>query len=622
MHHALNDLRSAIHEFLKEAGMETRMLKRSYALLIGLTLVVLAVACGTAATPTPTPTQETASTLAPATTSPPAEEAAQPSPAATPVSQPTVTPAPSGVVSAQDSITLVVGQEPLTMNSFVTVGGISTSIVKDNLVDSLTWQSGDDKRIVPTTATIGWEQLAPDTWQFKLREGVKFHNGETWNAKAALPSLEFQGSADNANSSVAYTGTFQAEVVDEYTLDIICEQPCPIFPQTSVFLNFQAPDFYTSASEEELSRGGVGFGPYKLVEWQPGISVTQEAYEDYVPAGDHYEFQKPMIQNVTWRWRAEKTVMRAMVASGEADVAWDVGVDALEALGKDQVRSGGSAEVYGFWINTLWHPELEKVKVRQAIVHSINCRLIVDTFFGGFPPCRGNIIFPGVLGATEQNIAPYEFDPELSRQLLAEADYNPENVIKITSRSVRIPKQVEVSEALQGFMENVGINAEVNIVDPAIRQEMRECGIGAAVNKVVEEKGEDPDTYEPTLEDMRVALQAGPACPAGDLLGAGGFSSETLDFGRQVVNYLNCNRVFSYYCDPSPGGVQTKIAPALAASGEERERLMVELADLAHEDVIFLPLFDLPVFYAVDPKLNWEPRFDRRVRVNTMWFSG
>jgi ABC-type transport system substrate-binding protein len=313
--------------------------------------------------------------------------------------------------------------------------------------------------------------------------------------------------------------------------------------------------------------------------------------------------------------------MRAMVESGEADVAWDVGVDALEAIGEDQVRSGGSAEVYGFWINTLWHPELKKKKVREAMVHSIDCQLVVDTFFGGFPPCRGNIVFPSVLGATERNTVPYEFDPELSRQLLAEADYNPQNVIKITSRGARIPKPVEVSEALQGFMEDVGINAEVNIVDPAIRQAMRECGIGAAVNKALEDQGKDPQTAVPTLEDMQAALENGPTCPTGDLIGASGFSSETLDFGRQAVNYLNCTRVFSFYCDPSPEGVQEKIAPVLAASGEERERLMEALADLAHDDVIFLPLFDLPVFYAVDPKLNWEPRFDRRVRISAMWFS-
>jgi hypothetical protein len=48
---------------------------------------------------------------------------------------------------------------------------------------------------------------------------------------------------------------------------------------------------------------------------------------------------------------------------------------------------------------------------------------------------------------------------------------------------------------------------------------------------------------------------------------------------------------------------------------------MTDLATRAHEDVIFFPFFDLPVFYAVDPKLNWNPRFDRRIRISTMWFS-
>jgi len=63
------------------------------------------------------------------------------------------------------------------------------------------------------------------------------------------------------------------------------------------------------------------------------------------------------------------------------------------------------------------------------------------------------------------------------------------------------------------------------------------------------------------------------------------------------------------------------MAPALAASGEKRQRWLGALADRAHDDVLFLPMFDLTVFYAVDTKLNWEPRFDRRVRISTMWFE-
>jgi hypothetical protein len=77
----------------------------------------------------------------------------------------------------------------------------------------------------------------------------------------------------------------------------------------------------------------------------------------------------------------------------------------------------------------------------------------------------------------------------------------------------------------------------------------------------------------------------------------------------------------SLVCDPSLGGTQDQIAEALAASGEERQQKMEALADRVHGDVLFIPTFDLPVIYVVDPKLNWNTRFDARVRANTMWFS-
>jgi peptide/nickel transport system substrate-binding protein len=591
--------------------------------LLGI-ILVLAVACGTAEAPDPTAAPAAQAPLAsPDPAARPTEEAEQPAPTATPISQPTVTPSSSDMISARDSITLVVGAEPVVANPLLPIGaGTTTPLIKDNLVDPLTWQSADDLRIVPTTATESWKQLDPETWRFQLREGVTFHNGEGWNAQAALPTLNFQGIVGNENSSVGYTGSFTAEAVGEYTLDINCDDPCPIFPQTSVFLNFEAPEFYTSAPEAELAGRAVGFGPYKQVEWTPGVSFTQEAHEDYVPAGDHFEFQKPLIPNVTWLWRAETTVMTAMVEAGEADIAWDVGVDAVEALGDDQIESGGSAEVYSFWFNTLWHPELKKKKVRQAIAHAVNCQELVDTLYGGFPPCRGNIIFPGVVGATEENTAPYEYNPALAKQLLQEADYNPQNVIRMGGRSARIPKQVEGYEAIHGYLTAVGMNIEIDVMETAIWQELRQCAIGKAVNEVLEAQGKDPSTDEPTLADMQAALDKGGSnCPTAHMLETGGVSSETLDFGRQVINYMNCIRPVSFVCDPSPGGIQEQIAPALAASGEERRRRMEALADRLHDDVLFLSLFDLPVFYAVDPKLNWEPRFDRRIRVNTMWFS-
>lgn len=603
--------------------MQPRSFLKSWFAWVVVILAIMAVSCGGAAPPTPA--SPSAATTAPQPTdAAPSEPTKASAPAATkiPTSIPTPTSLPAGTVSARDSIILAIPEEPQNMNSLRSIGGgLYQSITRASLVDPLTWQSGDDLRIVPTSATISWEQTAANTWRFKLREGVKFHNGEPWNAKAAVPNLIYNGNEANATSSYVYTGSFTAEAVDDFTLDIICSIACPIFPNTAFFVSFEAPEWLANTPEDDLVRGSISFGPYKLVEWKPGISVTHEAYDDYVPVGDHFEFQKPLIREAKWIWRGEAAVLTAMVRTGEADIAWDVGVEALTVLPPEQIRTGTSAEILGFKIDTVWHPELKKKKVRQALVHAINCQELVDVLYGGYPSCRGNMIWPGIIGATERNTAPYKYDPTLARQLLKEADYNFDNKITIMGRSARIPKNVEVYEAMQGYLSDVGMNVDILVAESSVRRSMNRCFIGKAVQEVLEAQGKDPQVDQPTTDDFQAALDKGGAdCPRAEL-SAGQPSNETLDFGRQVRNSMSCTYISSGICDLSPGGIQDKILPALSAAGEERQRLMEELADIMHDEVLYLPLFDLVIFFALDPKLNWEARLDPVVRVSTMWFS-
>lgn len=589
--------------------------------------VIFLVACGNTANPTASPT--TVSTAVPSSTEETATSMPSPTAAATTAISTTPTPTvvqtaaapPGGIVSARDDVTLVVGGEPAHVNPFLSGTGIPDSSFRDNVVDPLTWQSWDDQRIVPTSASTDWQQMDPNRWRFTLRQGVKFQDGEDWNADAALPSLAFQGLSSNGNYSFNYTGGYTAEKVDDYTLDIVCDQACPIFPNTSMFLNFVAPNFLATTTEDQQALNTVSFGPYKIVKWDPGVSITEEAYDGYVPAGDHFEFQKPYIKNLTWIWRGEPTVAGATVKTGEADIAWDIGIDVAQSLPKEMVRAGGSAEVYAIDVNTLWNPELKKVKVRQAMAHAINCQELIDSLYSGHSVCRGNIIWPGVIGATEENTAAYTYDPDLSRQLLQDANYDPSTVFTFAGRADRFPKQVEVREAIQAYLKDVGINVKIETVENATNRNLRNCRSGAAVNDVLQNSGRTPGKDKPTFDDYKAALAlGGSSCPSVDL--QENFpSNETLDFGRQANYYLNCEQIASPHCDPSPGGFQEMLPNALAASGEERQKLMQAMADRVHDEVLWLAEFDTPVFYAVNPKLNWTPRFDRRVRASTMWFS-
>ncbi len=576
--------------------------------LLGL-VALLAVSCGGAAAPTEAPQVVLQATNTPA-------------PVTTPTAAPTATPIPTGAISAKDEIVLVVPEEPIQLGAYLSIGAsLNAAVARANLQDPLTWQSGDDLRIVPTSATVGWEQIDPDTWRFELRQGVKFHNGEPWNAEAALYSFGFQGDITNEGGSIRYTGPYTGEVVDEFTVDINCDGPCPIFPNTAFFLGFEAPAWHAAASEADRSRQSIGLGPYQHVDWDLGVSITQEAYEDYVPVGDHFEFQKALIKNAKWVWRGEPTVISAMIQTGEADIGWDIGVDGVGSLPANMLKFGSSAETYSLTTNTIWHPELKKKKVRQAMVLAIDCEELIENLYSGYTTCRGNIIWPGIIGATEANTAPYDFDPQQAKKLLEEADYNPDNLITLISRGPRIPKQVEVSEALQGYWTQIGMNVEFKIVEPSIRRALTQCGIGKASQEILEASGRDPSVEKATNEDFQAALVKGGAdCPTGDLIGNQP-SNETLDFGRQLRYYMSCDSGRSLVCDPSPGGIQDQIAAALAASGEERQERLEVLADKFREDVLFIPLFDLPVIYAVNAKLNWEARLDPSVRVSTMWFS-
>ena len=293
------------------------------------------------------------------------------------VVQATATPAPDVGRQESDNVVLVFDGEPGSMFFPHYLTAVSDTPVRDNLVDPLTWQSGvpeDDYKLVPTTITTGWTNIDADTWHFNLREGVKFHNGEEWNAQAAIPSFTYQGSDVEADSK-GYTGDFTPVAVDDYTLEINCVNPCAILPRVSVFLAPMPPAHWESMSVEDHlnNRTNYSVGPYQVKDWSANELVFEQ-YDDYVevPRDDgtiHPEFQKAVIPEVRWQWRAERLTQASMIAAGEADMAWDVGLDAAEIA--PAVKTGGAAETLSMKVMALgcnWHPEA--VQAGSPVGHS------------------------------------------------------------------------------------------------------------------------------------------------------------------------------------------------------------------------------------------------------------
>ncbi len=200
------------------------------------------------------------------------------------VAEPTAIPKASK--SAKDTVRIVTEGEPNALG--FTTGLLTLTVLdgigEDYMQDPLTWIDNDTFEVIPLSPVESWEQLAPDRWQFKLREGVKFHNGAEWNAEQAKFWIDCGGDEETGGNSNAnaysYHGAQKGVAVDRLTLDIICGEACPILPRTMTFVKFTDVEWWKGATEDERSAGNPGMGPYQLVELRRGIVVELEIFED------------------------------------------------------------------------------------------------------------------------------------------------------------------------------------------------------------------------------------------------------------------------------------------------------------------------------------------------------
>jgi peptide/nickel transport system substrate-binding protein len=568
-----------------------------------LILVTLsAIACGAAAPANPSPADNTGATEAPQPAATTAPSSAGDSSTPTPVPQ--ATSAPVQVDSAKDTITLVTQGEPPGAGTWDNCSGNVPGLVcSDVVVDPLTWIDSDTKEVVALSGTESWEQIEPNRWRFRLREGVKFHNGEPWNAAAAKMGIDINGTVGTPLEGFGFHGEISGEVVDDMTVDVVCAEDCPIFPRTALWTSFQAPEWYASAPDEDRQSMTVSFGPYKMVEWDPGVQIRLEAYEDYLP-NEAFDSQQPTIPNVVQVWRIEPLVRASMVAAGEADWAAEIGAENQEQV--PQAKSSTNSEIFLMTLDTVWHPELSKKPVRQALAHAIDCEGLVEALYGGLVECFGNTSAEGTIGITPENSAPYEYNPEMAQQLLQEAGYDPANEIRIYTREGRVAKDIEFYEGVANFWREIGVNTKIHVLENAVNRDMGISGCGQHAEEALRcHELSPPPPYSASSHAHSTAT-----------------SNETLDYARQAILRQSCFAARSKICDPSPGGLEEKINVAKSTPlGDLRRQRLEEIATLIRDEYYFIPHFQVVVVYGLAPNLEWEPRYDPRTRVNVMRFT-
>ena len=585
---------------------------------LGVLFSVLIIACGAGAPPTEVPSGPTA---APPELAKPTALAIQAT--ATPApDQPTAVPAPTSppvvVVSARDTIIFVTNEEPTTVGAASPNcgGNIQNTICDDMASDPLTWiDDQKDFEVVGLTGIEGWEQLEPDRWRFRLRDGITFHNGAPWNAEQAKFWIDFFGDKETSghfnSNDFSFHGVISGEVVDNLTLDIVCGKPCPILPRTTIFTKFQDVGWFKGASEDEIERMTVGLGPYKIVEWKAGQQIELEANEDYKPNPGTVFSRAPAIKYVIQQWRNEPLVRASMVAAGEADWA-EISLDDRDRVPK--WVSATNNEVFRLSIDTVHDPELRKAEVREALNLAIDCETVLAQIYGGLVECYGNIAQPGTVGITEANSAPHLYDPARARQLLQEANYDPEHKLSLTMRNQRVPKDTEYGESIVGAWREVGFNVELNVAESSVygANGRSNCGHKRTQEDFANAPGED-------LEEKCRSLGPGPPNFKSMQISAGPTSTESLDYSRQAVLRNSCFSRSSGVCEQALQDLM-EIANA-TPTGDLRRQRMEEIATHVHDHFHFIDGFQVVSIYALSNNLQWEPTYAPRIRANTMFFT-
>ena len=578
--------------------------------LTGLAMlaVILIVACGATAPAEPV---EPAAPPAAAPAAPPAADpqpadppgAGNPTPTPFATARPTFTPVPVESIIAKDTIILVTQEEPNQLGPWSEgcQGNVPSMVCEDVASDPITWIDSNTFQVVPLSGIEGWEQLAPDTWRFTVRQGVKFHNGEPMNAAALKLGFDIAGDPTH-DGAASFHGPLHAEVVDEFTADVICDDACPILPRQAIFNNVQAPEWWANASEDETTRITMGIGPYRVIEWRSGIEVELEAYEDYKP-NDAFDAQMPTIQRMFQVWRGEALVRAAMVGAEEADWAADIGFEERKRVPK--FASGTNNEVYIYVLDTIWHPELRKVKVREALNLATDCEALMEALYDNLQKCFGNISAVGTVGITPENSKGYPYDPNRAKELLAEAGYDPDNEITIFARANRVYRDVELNEAVVNYWRAVGVNTRLQIVEPAKRSQIANAGCHRLPDPRLCHEADPQPEYYGSSHAIETAT-----------------SNETLDYARQAWARNGCYRRGSRICDGSPGGFQDQIEEAMATPlGDLRRERFETIANVVHNNYHFHPFFEVVTVYGMAENLQWSPRYDPRTRVNTMKFT-
>ena len=329
-------------------------------------------------------------------------------------------------------------------------------------------------RPIPGLAT--WTTPNPVTWEFKLRRGVKFHDGSELTTEDVLFSLERPLNIKGSPGGYAtYVRPIVAkEIVDRYTIRLKTAAPYGGVAQDLSEVQIVSKHAAQGATGEDFDSGkaAIGTGPYKLVRFTRGSRIELVRFDE------HWRGRLPW-EKVTLYILPSDPVRTAALLSGQLDAIEHVPTADLARLRRnpalrleqavswrtiflhlDQYRDHPPG-VSGKDGKPLARNPFKDVRVRRALSKAINRRAIADRVMEGLALPAANVVSPSVFGHNPE-VKPEPYDPEGARRLLAAAGYRDGFRVTIATPNNRYINDEQVAQAVAQMFSRVGVSTEVD----------------------------------------------------------------------------------------------------------------------------------------------------------------
>ena len=355
----------------------------------------------------------------------------------------------------KDSVVLAMTLEPTGLDPTAVAASAIAEIVHYNIFDTLT-KINQDGTVSPLLAE-SWE-VSPDlkTYTFKLRKGVKFQNGEVFNAAAVKFSFERAAAEKSTNKDKrTFSGMESVAAIDDHTVVVLNKSLDPDF----LFLMGQATAIIVEPkSADTNATKPVGTGPYQLTNWSRGSSIALSQWAGYRSASS------VKIRKVTFRFISDPAAQVAALLAGDIDAFPRVtprSVAQFKSNPKFQVVVSGSRAKTILAINNKKKP-LDDVRVRRAIAAAIDRKAVIEGAGDGYGTPIGSHYVPGAFGYVDTTgINP--FNIEKAKALLAEAGIK--TPLELSLKLPPPPYARQGGEVIAAQLAKIGIIAKIENVE-------------------------------------------------------------------------------------------------------------------------------------------------------------